>query len=1096
MMTDSRGPTPRPKGSNRHRIIGHWALVGGAIAVAFVLRLSAIGRYVTPDEPAWVYRAIRFADAVTGQNWAAVPSTGHPGVTTMWLGAAGVAVQRLVDPAASAIHLDWIRRLAWLAPENGTALKHLGFFLPGGRVAVALVTTLGLAALYALLVRLFGRGVALLSVGLLAFDPFLIGHSGLLHTDALLATFILLALATALCAMREPRRAVWPALSGIFTGLALLTKSPALILVPFILLLLTVAALRRGSSMGHRSLVVVHCSLFILFTAVTGLALYPALWANPANTLGTLSAFAGRHIEMAQRPIFFAGRMTYDPGPAFYPVVFILRVSPVVLVGFVAGLVTLRRLPPDRRLAFVLLVVFAIGFGALMSQGAKKHDRYLLPAFPPLTLAAALGWAYLSERAASGRVDGYANSSAGVSSTRFSIAPILLPLLQLLLVLPFMPWPLTAFNLLAGGPWTAARVLAVGWGEGMGSAARWLNGLPEADQLTVAAASVPSFAPLFDGHTISLDQASLADYIVLGADQSTHQPTDQPAHTVRLGFLSQAVVVTNTVPSEQAAYLAARAEPDDPIVLDADAPLRRSYTGPGTLTCLAGLPDQADVVARLRELSAGRSHLWLVADPAASPITAEYLRRGLTAIATPVHTASIASTTITQYAIRNTPHITPGTLHVNFGDQLTLIDAMVPAAPVSMSFPVFLRWQVPAPTGTELHASLTLKDKAGHRWAEVGQLVLNAVDFPTSAWVPGEWADSTLKLKIPERIPPDTYTVQLTVADGQGAQLGAWDAGGQFQGVRVPLADVEIAPPPEPAGPAPCLRGHTVTAGPLQVCIAELLPQVVRSGDVLTMALIWHATAVPKADYRVRWRLLTSEGVAAVEQESNVCPYPTSRWRAGDSFEARYDVRLDPALSAGRYRLTLNILSQLGEPLWPEERTLGTVEVLPRDRSFELPASITHPLNLRLGDTVHLRGFDLALPGVEEGTGEGALQPGDTVSLTLYWQADGPTDVDYTVFVHLLGPDGRPHGQVDRVPGGGSAEGEAPTTSWAPGQVVVDTLAVPVAVDAPAGIYHVAIGMYDAASGGRLPVSDDSGHFLPNDQAILPVEITVSGGSG
>jgi hypothetical protein len=110
------------------------------------------------------------------------------------------------------------------------------------------------------------------------------------------------------------------------------------------------------------------------------------------------------------------------------------------------------------------------------------------------------------------------------------------------------------------------------------------------------------------------------------------------------------------------------------------------------------------------------------------------------------------------------------------------------------------------------------------------------------------------------------------------------------------------------------------------------------------------------------------------------------------------------------------------------------------------------------------------------------------LSLILYWQADGPTDIDYTTFVHLVGPDGRPHGQVDQFAGG------APTTSWAPGQVIVDEIALAVAADAPGGTYHIAVGMYDAASGGRLPVINGSGHPLPDDQAVLLVGITVAGG--
>jgi len=123
--------------------ISRWTLV----ALGFLLRLAPLGRYVTPDEPTWVYRTIHFADALAARDWAAIPHTNHPGVTTMWLGTLGIVIHRLFNPAESAAHLEWIRRLAWLSPENGEAFSRLAFFLSWSRVAVALVTTLGLAAL-------------------------------------------------------------------------------------------------------------------------------------------------------------------------------------------------------------------------------------------------------------------------------------------------------------------------------------------------------------------------------------------------------------------------------------------------------------------------------------------------------------------------------------------------------------------------------------------------------------------------------------------------------------------------------------------------------------------------------------------------------------------------------------------------------------------------------------------------------------------------------------------------------------------------------------------------------------------------------------
>lgn len=1088
-------PQPQTPGSaNRHPPVDVRLLL--FILLGFLLRLVPLGRYVTPDEPAWVYRAIRFADALAARTWTAVPVTGHPGVMTMWLGTIGVAARKLLDPSGSAIHLDFCRHTAWLAPENGEVFRHLAFFLSPGRIAVALVTTLGLSILYWLLTRLFDRRIALLTVGVLACDPFLIGHSGLLHTDALLATFSLLALAAGLNGLQNPRQVAWWALSGVFTGLALLTKTPALVLVPFITLIIAIGNLR--AAMHHQQLparpvpsvtphvlfFVLHSSIFVVAAVATLFALYPALWNHPAETLRTLSAFVASHVEIAQRPIFFAGRMAYDPGWTFYPVVLLFRISPIVLIGLFVGLINLRRLPGDRRLALLLLLTFALGFGAMMSLGAKKHDRYLLPAIPPLTLACAISadWAIgrLIDRH-TGRLNGQHPTRLRFTNLRITNVRIYesIPLAQALLALAFFLHPLTYFNPLVGGPWTAAHMLSTDWGEGMGAAARWLNQLPDAQQFTVAVPSIPPFAALFEGRTLPLEQASLADYLVLDSRQPIYPLSHEPVHTVTLGLLPHATIAINTAASEQAAYLETSAAQSDLILLDAYTPLSRRYTGPGTLVSVADLPDQVTFSARLAELSAEHTTIWRVADPAASPITASHLRRALDAIAAPISSVTVASTTITQYVVRNTSYATGHDTYANFGDQITLIGAALPGTPINASFPISLRWLAPTPTPTSLTASLQLCDPARHLWAEVGQLIHNTSTFPTAAWAPWEWADNTLTLRPPDRIPPGVYTVEAVVTDETGAQLGAWNADDQFQGVRVPLGDVRIEPPDEPSGQLLCEDGRSMAAGPLLVCLPEIPIQAIPSGDGLTLALTWSSNASPGSDFQARWRLAGAEGDVVMEQTGDVSPYATSNWRKGDSFETRHDLRIEPSLPAGQYTLTLNVLAPDGRPLWAQDEGVTIIEVLPRDRLFELPGDIAHPLDLTLGGAVHLLGYGLART---------RATPGDALSLTLYWRAGGPTDVDYTVFVHLVGPDGRPHGQADRFPAGGTA----PTTSWARGQVIVDEIVLPVADDAPAGTYHVAVGMYDAVSGGRLPVVDASGQSLPDAQAILPPEITIS----
>jgi 4-amino-4-deoxy-L-arabinose transferase-like glycosyltransferase len=1040
------------------------------VTLAFLVRLAPLGRYVTPDEPMWVQRSVQFADALAAGDWASVPVTGHPGVTTMWLGAAGVGLQRLLAPAESAAHLDWLHRLAWLTPENGEAFRHLAFFLPFGRVAVALATTLGLLLASLLTARRFGWTAALLMSGLLAFDPLLVGHSGLLHTDALLSTFVLLALLAAFNGLDGPRPALWWGLAGLFSALATLSKTPGVMAAGFLMGLLAVRAIpvvvRRQPQPALWSLAT--CALAFLVAFVLALfALYPALWADPAGVVQTLGAFAGRHVEMTQRPIFFAGRLTYDPGPVFYPAVLLFRASPLLLVGLVIGLARLRRIPADGRFVLLTLLAFAVLFVTMMSLGAKKHDRYVLPAIPPLTLAVAVALS------ASPRL-------------RVSRSPYLLvPLLSLVLLLPFVTCPLAYANPLLGGPPVAARVLSLDWGEGMGAAARWLNRQPGAEQMTVAAASVPGFASLFVGRTVPLDSptAPLADFVADFAP-SGGLPV---AYTARLGFLDHAVLLTNTASFEQAAWLAAHAGPDDLILLDADAPLLRYYEGPGRMLSAAALPDEPAVAAWLTEQAAGRSSIWLVSLPGASPVTAAQLRRQVEALAAPLTTTAVASATLTRYAPRPTPPVAqPAPYRALFAGQMALVDGVagdVASGPDPLR--VTLRWRALGLPSTGYRVAVTLRDGEGEVWSSADEWLLDASGFRTSDWAADEWNDATVLLELPPGIPPDQYMVDVGLYDGvTGAGLGAARPDGTFCGTRIPFT-VTVSPPTAPPDLTAVEEWRRLDrpVGPFTLLGLREPPTTVLSGDRLSFALFWQADEAPQADYRVRLRLVDEAGEVVLETAPPLSPYPTSRWQAGQRFQSRYTLRIPPDLPPGPYRLGLNVLDGAGNPLWQADEGLGNVEVLPRERLFTLPEEIPYPLAFTFGGLVHLRGYRLD---------SAATSPGGALTLTLYWQAERPAERDYTLFVHLLGPDGRAYGQVDRVPGAG----QSPTSSWAAGQVIVDEVVLPVAADAPPGTYHIAVGFYDAAYGDRLPVADPAGQPLPGDQATLPSEVSIASPGG
>jgi len=120
----------------------------------------------------------------------------------------------------------------------------------------------------------------------------------------------------------------------------------------------------------------------------------------------------------------------------------------------------------------------------------------------------------------------------------------------------------------------------------------------------------------------------------------------------------------------------------------------------------------------------------------------------------------------------------------------------------------------------------------------------------------------------------------------------------------------------------------------------------------------------------------------------------------------------------------------------------------------------------------HLLGYDLD---------HSTARPGDIIHLTLYWQALAEMETSYTVFVHLLDAQSRTWGQKDNAP----VKGTHPTTSWLPGEVVIDEYEIVVDAVAPAGKYQIEVGMYDLATMLRLPANDEQGNPLPDDRILL-----------
>lgn len=118
-------------------------------------------------------------------------------------------------------------------------------------------------------------------------------------------------------------------------------------------------------------------------------------------------------------------------------------------------------------------------------------------------------------------------------------------------------------------------------------------------------------------------------------------------------------------------------------------------------------------------------------------------------------------------------------------------------------------------------------------------------------------------------------------------------------------------------------------------------------------------------------------------------------------------------------------------------------------------------IGAQVGDRVHLLGA--------RWSGD-AVRPGDALAVELTWSADAPVE-ELNGFVQLLAADGRLVAQQDGVPGGGYA----PSSGWQPGAAVADRRGLALPPDLAPGEYTLIAGLYDAATGQRLPVTGPDG---------------------
>ena len=150
-------------------------------------------------------------------------------------------------------------------------------------------------------------------------------------------------------------------------------------------------------------------------------------------------------------------------------------------------------------------------------------------------------------------------------------------------------------------------------------------------------------------------------------------------------------------------------------------------------------------------------------------------------------------------------------------------------------------------------------------------------------------------------------------------------------------------------------------------------------------------------------------------------------------------------------------------------------------RSFSSNSDIPNPVTINFDNLVSLKGYQV---------GAGALQPGDSLDIELYWQVNNKPPGEYLLFVHLLDQNGSIVAQRDTHPG----LGNFPSSQWQPGDRFVEEirLYLPETTYTPADAL-LSVGLY-APGAYRLAVTNETGQSLGDAFELAPIKLMHAGG--